>query len=171
MPWNSTLFRCLVLLALWLPAAGVQAQERPAGPIILEVSGAITRSNGDGVMRYDRQMLEALGTEDLATETPWTDGLVTFTGVPARALMEDVGAIGSVVDATALNDYTVTIPLGDFADYEVILAIEKDGVPLTVRDRGPVWVVYPWSDMRELNNDLYYARSIWQLQRLHVRPE
>ena len=41
---------------------------------------------------------------------------------------------------------------------------------LTVRQRGPLWVIYPWSDQPNLQNEVYYSRSIWQLKALEVRP-
>ena len=92
-----------------------------------------------------------------------------FEGVLARDLLSDTGAEGSVIDAIALNDYTVSIPVMDFDAYGVILAYRKDGENLTVRDRGPLWVIYPWSDQSDLQNELYYSRSIWQLRAIEVR--
>lgn len=165
-----------ILVRLWLLAFfttfafGATATEAPTGPVILEISGAISNSNGDNVMRYDREMLEALGPHEITTETPWTDGSATFSGILLQDLMTDVGANGLSVKATALNDYSVDIPIADFRDYGVILALQKDGNYLTVRDRGPLWVIYPWSDRKALQNELYYSRSIWQLKALEVEP-
>jgi len=145
------------------------AQGAPTGRIILEVSGAITKTNGDGVMRYDRQMLEALGVHEILTETPWTHGINSFVGVLARDIMEDVEALGTKITATALNDYSVDIPIIDFERFGVILALQKDDEYLTVRGRGPLWVIYPWSSEAELQNELYYSRSIWQLRSIDVK--
>lgn len=160
------------LAGIWCVALGTAgiAQQAPTGRVILEISGAITNVNGDGVMRYDRDMLEALGMHEIITETPWTDGSVTFRGVLARDLMASAGATGTQIKAIALNDYSVEIPVPDFETYGVILALQKDGEYLTVRNRGPLWIIYPWTDETELQNELYYSRSIWQLRTIDVRP-
>lgn len=159
-------------MAVWCITLGSAslAQEQPSGRVILEVSGAISNFNGDNIMRYDLEMLEALGLHEITTDTPWTDGPVTFRGVLARDLLADVGATGTQIEAIALNDYSVEIPVMDFDSYGVILALQKDGEYLTVRDRGPLWVIYPWSDVTDLQNELYYSRSIWQLRAIDVRP-
>jgi hypothetical protein len=37
-----------------------------------------------------------------------------------------------------------------------------------VRERGPVWVVDPWSQHPELDDRLHRQRSIWQLTEIVV---
>ena len=142
---------------------------RPEGPVILTVDGAITRTNGTGVAEFDRAMLEQLGLIRLRTWTPWNDGEAEFEGVPAQRLMEAVGATGSTVHANALNDYESLIPLTDFERYPVLLATRLGGQPLTVRDKGPIWIVYPWSTHPELDDLPTRRKSVWQLRSLHVR--
>jgi hypothetical protein len=114
-------------------------------------------------------MLESLPQETVATVTPWTDGQTTFTGPLARAVLNLVGAAGTRVEAVALNDYGVVIPTGDFEDYRVILAMLMNGKPMGVRDKGPLWVIYPWSEHPELQTDVVHGRSIWQLKAMNVR--
>ena len=140
----------------------------PQGPVVLEISGRIM----DGALKrsfdFDVAGLESLGTTELRTETPWTTGEIAFTGVRLRYILNAVGAQGSVVLATALNDYSISIPRKDADLYNVIVATRQNGRMMTVRDRGPLWVIYPWSDNSELRSELYYARSIWQLKSLEV---
>jgi hypothetical protein len=56
---------------------------------------------------------EALGTTKLNTSTAWTAGEAKFEGVLARDLLQAVGAQGTEVVATALNDYVATIPFAN----------------------------------------------------------
>ncbi len=149
-------------------AVSASAQAQPEGPVILEISGAISAANSNGAMQYDRQMLESLELHEITTETPWTEGTTVFQGVLAQDLMNRIGADGNTVTAIALNDYSVDIPITDFADFGVILALRRDGAYMSVRDRGPIWVIYPWSDDTDLQNELYYSPSIWQLKALIV---
>lgn len=156
----------LILSLAW--AGPAWPQEEPTGPVILEVSGAIGSENGGSVARYDLAMLDRLEQGVIRTVTPWTEGLQTFEGPLGTALLSDVGATGNTIRAIALNDYTVTIPIADFEDYGVIFATRLEGSVMSVRDRGPIWVIYPWTDRPELKEDVFFARSIWQLRSIEV---
>lgn len=142
---------------------------RPTGRVILTVDGAITRTNAPGMAEFDREMLERLGLTRLRTWTPWTEGESEFQGVAARRLMEAVGATGTSVRALALNDFESSIPLADFERYPVLLATRIDGKQLEVRDKGPIWIVYPWTGNPELNDLPTRRKSVWQLKSLHVQ--
>ncbi|HSA79265.1 MAG TPA: hypothetical protein VLE23_00500 [Geminicoccaceae bacterium] len=142
---------------------------RPAERVILTVAGAIARTNSPGQAEFDHAMLEQIGTTRLRTWTPWTEGEPEFEGVLARQLMAALGATGTAVRAVALNDFESTIPLADFDRYPVLLATRIDGKRLEVRDKGPIWIVYPWSDHPELDDLPTRRKSVWQLTSLHVQ--
>lgn len=159
----------ILLLLLTLAQPGrADPLPAPAGEVILTVRGAIGNGNSPEGALFDRPMLEALGTERLRTSSPWTDGVAEFEGVPARKVMAAVGARGSVAIASALNDYQAEIPLSDFEDYPVLFALRMNGQELTVRDRGPIWIVYPRDDHAELRNERINSRWVWQLTGLTV---
>lgn len=163
--------RPLLSLCLLLGlAAGAQAAElaKPEGKTILTISGAIENTNSEDGAAFDRAMIEALGMETVKTTTPWYDGAVTFEGVKLDALMKLVGAKGANVKAVALNDYTTSIPLEDFGKFGVLLALKRDGAYMTVRDKGPLFIVYPYDSDPQLQSQTYYGRSAWQLARLVV---
>lgn len=140
----------------------------PVGDVLLTVSGAITVTNGDGVARLDRAQLMAWGPAQLRTTTPWTDGFVTFAGVLGVRLLTELGCTGSRLRCTALNDYSVDIPVDELRNYPVLFALSQDGNELSLRDRGPIWVVYPWSQHPTLVDRLHRQRSIWQLTSIVV---
>ena len=167
---NIAVFRPLAVVAAVAFAASAAAAPlaSPQAEPILTVSGKIANTNDGAVARFDRQMLEALGTVTLRTMTPWYDHVVEFEGVSMKALMQHVGAEGTQVTATALNDYRGTIPLSDFDSFKVILAMKRDGVDMPIRDKGPLFIVYPYDSDPELANGLYYSRSVWQVKELEV---
>ena len=68
----------------------------------------------------------------------------------------------------ALNDYAATVPIDDFAKFNVILAMKRDGQYMPVRDKGPLFVIYPYDSSPELKSQVYYARSVWQVKSLEV---
>jgi hypothetical protein len=140
----------------------------PKDKPILEIVGNIGATNKDGAAVFDREMLESLGMETITTTTPWHKGTVTFEGVPMAKVMELVGAKGKTVKALALNDYVTQIPMEDFAKFGVILALKRDGEYMPVRDKGPLFIVYPYDSKPELKSQTYYGRSAWQLKRLEI---
>ncbi len=159
----------LVALAVAFSSGPLAAFEQPTGRVILEIGGKITHSNdGDGGAVFDREMLEELGLTEIVTDTPWTKGLVRFEGVLVRDLLKAVGATGTSIRAIAINDYAVNIPLEDFEKYPVILALKMNEQYMRVREKGPLWVIYPWHDNPDLRTEVYHSRSIWQLKHIVV---
>jgi len=135
---------------------------------ILTVSGRIARTHDNGTVCFDRAMLETLGISGFTTTTPWYEGPVTFEGVRMDALMRAVGADGDAVIATALNGYETRIPVSDFARFDVLLALKRDGEYIPLHDKGPLFIVYPYDLAPELRSQKYYSRSAWRLSRLVV---
>jgi hypothetical protein len=161
----------LALCAIGMPIAPLCAENlpRPQGRIILTVTGVLAGASKSRRVEFDLRALEHLGLSKLITWTPWTNGEVEFEGVLARRLMDAVGARGTEVEARALNDYKEVIPIEDFSRYDVLLALRMNGQPMRVRDKGPIWIVYPWSDHPELDDFTTREKSVWQLNALHVR--
>ena len=141
----------------------------PTGKPILTISGDITETNSKEGAQFDRGMLESLGMVTVETTTPWYKGPMKFEGVPLDKLMADVGAKGAHVVAYALNDYSTDIPMEDFTKHHAILALKRNGEYMPVRDKGPLFVIYPYDSDPELKSQTYYSRSAWQVARLVVK--
>jgi len=164
MPFHKVLFGALALLLLGAgPSVAVEA------PALLTISGAIGASNQDGALVLDRGTLEAMKTSVVRTETPWTEGMVTFEGVSLKSLLEFAGAKGEVIHAVALNDYAVDIPVADAANPQVIVAYRMNGEIMRVRDKGPLWLIYPLSDDPALRTEATHNKMIWQIKALEIR--
>jgi hypothetical protein len=159
----------VALGALFIVGAAAAQSPQPADKPILTVSGKIGAASADGTVQFDRAALEALGTVAIETNTPWYKGPVKFEGVPLEKLMASVGATGDRVVAVALNDYSSEIPIEDFAKYKAILALKRDGEYMPVRDKGPLFIVYPYDANPELRSQKFYSRSVWQVARLVVK--
>ena len=140
----------------------------PTGPVILTLKGRIARTNAPGEARLDREMLAALPQGRFTGETPWTKDNVTFTGPLGSAVLDLVGASGTTMKVVALNDYASDVPVADFRQHAVILATHRDGTPMTVRDRGPLWIIYPMDRDASLRNAVVYARSVWQIRDIEL---
>ncbi|KKY88457.1 MULTISPECIES: molybdopterin-dependent oxidoreductase [Leclercia] len=162
--------RLIAMLLSLMVSSQVWAGElpKPTGKVLLTLSGNIENTNEDGKAVFDVASLEKLGMVTFQTTSPWYNGRTTFTGISLQKLMDYVGAKGSLVKVTALNDYTTEIPLSDFKKYNVILAMKVNGEYMRIRDKGPLFVVYPYDSMPELNNQIFYSRSAWQVSRMSI---
>ena len=144
-------------------AAGRKGLCRLVAALALLVGLALLPAGG-----FTRAELTALGMTSLTTETPWMADEMLFEGPLLRDLLERVGARGDRIEAVALNNYRVEIPLSDATGYDVILAMRVGGKDMSIRDRGPLWLIYPWSGHEELRQELYYSRAIWQIREIIV---
>ena len=158
-------FLCTLLVVLPLAALGLPVGA-DVSPIVLTVSGRLA---APAAHDFTLSSLEALGVQTVRTATPWTEGVQDFTGVRMRDLLAAVGAQGSTLALTALNDYTVEIPIADARAYDVIVAYRRNGEAMAVRDKGPLWIIYPLDQHAELRDPEHQARMIWQLRRIDVR--
>jgi len=148
------------------PAAALDA---PSGKVILTLSGKLAQSNDNGSAAFDLAMLQALPQHSFATRTPWFSQPRKFTGVLLRDLVDAVGGSAASLRAIALNDYRVDIPADDMRLHGAMVAYLLDDKPMTVRERGPLLVIYPFDDAPELRTAIYYSRAIWQLRSLELR--
>jgi len=164
-----TLGIAFAALAVLADVGAAEQLSVPQGQVILTVSGDIASENSPDGAQFDLAMLDALGTDAFETTTIWTEGPQVFRGVPLHRLVETLQAKGAVIAAFALNDYMVEIPLTDAVEGGPILAFEQNGALLSVREKGPLWVVYPYDANTSYQTEVVYARSIWQVKRMEIR--
>lgn len=167
--WKAAGAGALALAMSLSLATTADALDAAKGRPILVVSGNVANTNDKAGAVFDRDMLEKLGTISFKTKTPWFDGPVEFEGVPMKAVMEAAGAEGREIVAVALNDYKATMPMEDVEKFNVILALKRDGEYMKVRDKGPLFIVYPFDSDSELQRQVYYGRSVWQLAKLIIQ--
>ena len=150
-------------------SAGAWALERPVGPVVLTLSGRVHSTNVGDRADFDMAMLESLPQTSFSTRTPWYAQARKFTGPLLREVLRSAGARGSRLRAVALNDYWIELPADDAERHDVIIARLLDDRPMAVRDKGPLFMIYPFDLQPELRSPLYYNRSAWQLRTIEVR--
>ncbi|WP_428515248.1 molybdopterin-dependent oxidoreductase [Roseovarius sp.] len=159
----------VVAVSLWALPAQAESLPLPEGRVLLTVSGDIEMTNDGEAATFDLEMLRALGESEIKTDTIWTPGDHVFTGVRLKTLLDHLGADGSTIEATAINDYSVSIPMADATEGGPIIAYAMDGKELSRRDKGPLWVIYPFSSSSDYRTEVIYSRSIWQLDRITIK--
>jgi hypothetical protein len=167
-PIRLALLLCLACAPLQWLAAFELPTAPPVGSVILTVDGKIGVKNLAETAVFDAAFIDALPQKSFVTSTPWFKEPTKFTGPLLRDLLQALKAQGTSIKATALNDYKINIPMQDILKYDVILARQIDGKVISVREKGPLFVIYPFDSATELRNLTYYSRSIWQLKALSV---
>ena len=158
------------LQSLGASAAAVMASAQAApktaskaGPVLLTLTGAITRYNRDALdpaldqlmakqkVAFDRAYTfdyDALGTLPQASIRPvieYDEKAHTLSG----PLLADVirvagGAVGEKTSVLlrAIDGYAVTVGADDLARYRFMVATHLDGKPMPLGGLGPLWAVY-----------------------------
>ncbi len=160
-------FAFLILLLFQVQISYADTLPAPSGRVLLTVSGKIELTNVKMTAELDYKQLKSPPVHIAKTYTDWTEGEVIFEGFLLRDLIKYLKATGDSIHASALNDYQIEIPFSDANNYPVLIAYKKNGVDLTVRTKGPLWVIYPSDtpgEMREHN-----GKMIWQLVKLEFR--
>ena len=147
-----------LLVGVWSTVA--MAFSPPEGPVVLTVTG---HPDVPGPIAFDRTLLAELPVVTFTTTTIWTDGPQTFSGVPLAAFLDHLGVDPQTIRLIAANDYAVEFPVDTASEDAPILAFEQNGNPMSLRDHGPVWLIYPYDREAEFRTDVVYSRSIWQL--------
>ncbi len=158
----------LAFLSVSFPVAADDPLPAPSGEVILKISGDVAHANVGDEVHFDREMLMDLSPRTLETRTPWHRRAGRFEGPLVRTVLEAAGARGDRVRVHALNDFEAQVPVEDFHEYDVLLAMRHNGQPMAIRDFGPLFVLYPFDQHPELNNETIRFRSVWQVGRIHV---
>ena len=136
---------------------------------VLVVTG-YDASGTESVIEYSIEDLKALDQTGFDTINDFVEVPTRFSGpllrdiVAPLTLSEDAS-----LTLTALNDYQIEIPLTDATNFDVIVALEKNGGPMRIRENGPLWVIYPLLDHPNLQTAVYNSRMIWQLVDIQIR--
>ena len=163
---HSIIIIFIVLLIVHSPA--VADLPKASSNVLLTFTGKIAQTNAEGRAEFDRDLLERLEQTRLTTRTPWTEGEREFEGVSFATLLDMIDVTGSTARATAANDYVVDIPISELRNADALLALRMDGKKLRLRDKGPLWIIFPWSQHPELDRIEVHSYAVWQLHTIRI---
>jgi hypothetical protein len=150
------LFRSIVALAAIATFSVPAVAQDPTG---LQVSGAET-------LTFSLEDLDALAQITITTTTIWTEGEVTFTGPSLRDVLDAAGIEAQNLSLRALNDYAIEMPAPAVGAAYPIIATRQNGAVMSVREKGPFWIIFPYDSDAAFQNERTYSQSIWQLDRI-----
>ena len=159
-------FLIVAATALALNVAFAGPLGAPTSKVVLTISGKIGERNSPQGVQLDMAMIEKLPQHSFTTLTPWEKQPIQFTGPLLRDVLAAVKAQGTVIKAMALNDYQSSIPVEDAMKFDMVMAYKMNGQPISVKTKGPLFIVYPYDAKPELRSAVYYERSPWQVKSL-----
>ena len=153
---SSMIKGAVAAACLWLPATGF-------AQTVLNVT------TPEEAASFSLEELLDMPQTTVVTKNDYVDDTTEFRGPRLSTLLERFGVDRTqTLQMVALNDFTAEVPASDAYDYEVILAVLRDGDRMSVRDKGPIWVIYPMDDHPELRDEAYNGRLVWQLKEISV---
>lgn len=152
-----------------LTSTSAYALDAPTGEVILTVTGTdLAHPNAGATAQFDLAMLEKLAGRTGTMETPWTKGKIAFSGPLLKSVLEAAGAEGKSLRVKAMNDYAAEVPMDDATKIDTMLATRMDGETMSIRDKGPLFLIYPFDVDSSLYNEKYFSRSVWQIKEIEV---
>lgn len=140
---------------------------QPQGEILLTLTGKLRLTNQGKHAVLDADLINQLEQHHITTQNPWFSGLNTFTGPKLTTLIQAVGAEQATsLRIHSINGFSAEIPVQDLTNYQLILAFKVNNQRLKVRELGPLFIVYPFDTYPNLQTEMYYNRSVWQINRI-----
>jgi hypothetical protein len=164
--------RRVLALPLLLAGRTVIAQAAPTPAAVLTITGSRLGPPAQaGRVAFDLGALQQMAQRRIVSATPWYSSVSEFTGPLLRDVLKAAGAGldgGGSLRCTALNDYRVEIPLDDVRRFNIVVAHLFNGKPMSVREKGPLFVIYPFDEQPQLRTTTYFSRCIWQLKSIEL---
>lgn len=100
---------------------------------------------------------------------PWEKRTETYKGVLLTDFIHAFGRPGirSLV-LKAIDDYEATFTQADWENFRIILVTQVNGHYISVREKGPMRVVFPDYDTREKAYELNLPKWLWMINRIEL---
>lgn len=158
----------LILSFVMTPAYSEENNFGNQNELVLEVSVPATEERTALVFGVTMAMLKALPETVYKTSTVWTEGLNEFKGARLVDLLAAIDARPKSVIAWAINGYMAEFDPTQEGWNEALIAYSVNGKPMQVREKGPLWIVFPYDDSPKFRSDYIYSHSVWQLNHIDV---
>lgn len=150
----------MVLLLVTTMTSVAQAQEAT-----LLLTGKVP----GGSVTLTIEQIAALPQRELKEQPTSFPEPLTFKGPSLADVLKLAGATGGDLSLSAADDYKAEISAKDIAEFDPILAIEKNGVRMPPDDFGHFFVMWPFKERPEIDNEAYQSKAIWQLVKIEVK--
>jgi hypothetical protein len=117
--------------------------------------------------------LSALKQQKILTSSPWTTGVNTFTGPSLKEVVELWGTLENVAEIhlMSFDNYQIDIPKDLVDDTQPIVASRFNGQAYSLRQKGPLWIMFPFDESDDMQTGLYQSRAVWHLTTIEITPK
>lgn len=158
----------IAVMILCLISWGALARE----PVILSISGSMTQDgHHHELAEFTLSQLQALPGKEITTQHPWSEQLHTYRGADLSALLANLFAGQDIhtLYLQALNGFSVAVDWQQLAPYQPVLAWSEDGVIMSRRNKGPLWLMLPYHRLSEIQQAEFLHYMAWQLRHITVK--
>ena len=114
--------------------------------------------------------LESMRAVEYRVAHPHIKRTATFQGVLVEDLAVALGIEGRDLRFEALDDYGAVIKAEDYEDYPILLAYRGDGKPLTIKDKGPLTIIFPiHAHADRFPGVKYGSQWVWYVSRVKAQ--
>ncbi|NIZ00648.1 hypothetical protein [Thalassospira lucentensis] len=149
---------CLKLFVMVCGVIGLFAAPAFAGAKL-----TLGKTDGEPVTVSMEKLMKMPATE-FYTSTPWTSGVQKFRGVDFKLLLDSYDITADTIRISALNDYSVMVPASVLRNDGAILAYHLNDAEMSIREKGPFWLVFPFDRDVRFQTDTFWAYSVWQVK-------
>lgn len=132
----------------------------------------IVSTDNEAIAQFTDETLSALPQHSFETTTTWTEGLNRYSGPSLASVLAHAGLeTDTSIKLVAANDYASTLVPGLIDDTFPIVAIRVNEKPFSLREKGPLWVIYPFDDEEKYQTETHFSASVWQLTTIALLDE
>jgi len=167
MNWSRHIWAWVVLVVSVI-SPPMSAIADSSSSFVLEVVFLDKKEQPVSSISLSMEELMALPVAEFETTTIWSEGKQHFRGVWLSDLMVHLNIAEEDVYLSALNEYLVEFTPDEIVPGGPLVAYERNGTSMSPRDKGPLWVVFPYDQDPKFQTESVFAQSIWQLDRIEV---
>ena len=160
----------LAALTLMGPAAPLWAGSADPTPETIVMTVTYEDGSGRDMRELTLGEVMELPVAGFETSTVWTEGVQRFDGVWLEDLIAHLGLSEGTLELSALNEYLVDFKADEIPGNKALVAYRHNGNLMSAREKGPLWIVYPYDEGPEFQTELTFMSSIWQLDRIVALP-
>lgn len=149
-------------------ASSKTAASPKAKDVILTVSGNVDDSLPEGELHLTLAQLQNLPQHTYVTDNPWIREPQHFKGPKLKDVLKLAGARSTELMLEALNDYHVELDFAEIERFDPILAWSNNDKVMTVRNKGPLWLMFNIDSQPVLDELHFNDYMIWQLSHIFV---
>lgn len=151
-----------------LPALSIAGTVPAVNKPVLELGGQIAPPYQAKI--FSLAELGQNGQTTLITTTQWEKTPQAWSGVALTTLLKNIGAQGTTLHVVCLNDYAVDISLQEINTYHPILAYQKNGKLMPIKEKGPLIIIWPYDQYPEIKGQQkYHNWAAWQVKEIQVK--